>query len=699
MFPIQAVRNIGIAAHIDAGKTTVTERILYFTGVTRKLGEVHDGQATMDFMKEEQERGITIASASISCTWGNNRINIIDTPGHVDFTVEVERSLRVIDGMVAVFCAVEGVEPQSETVWNQADRYHVPRLALVNKMDREGADLAGCIAELDEQLDAHPIALQCPVGVGPSFAGVIDLIEQRAELGDSTLEAEGGVFVPLSALAPEVQQEAARARRAMIEALAELDDELMERYLEGGEIPPELLWRAARHGAVSSLYTPVLCCAAYKNKGIHFLLDAICHLLPSPLDAQAIVGSAVADPTTPVTREPSPEQPLAALAFKAIHDPHIGHQIFVRVYSGALAKGQTVLNAATGRKERIGRILQIEAKKRHEMQSAGPGEIVALVGLKGTTTGDTLCDVAAPVLLETIHVPRPVISVAIASTASRVDEALGSALRKLCLEDPTLTCRTDDETRETIISGMGELHLEIVVSRLRNDFGVEVTTSVPAVAYRETITRGVEINHRLVKQTGGKGQFAHVVMRVEPNAGKGFELEWEVVGGRIPRTFMSAIRTGCEDALARGVVAHYPIVDVKVVVTDGSTHVVDSSDLAFRNCAAQAMAAAVAKASPQLLEPTMKVEIASPDSYLGDILADLHRRRSRISGTRRYRKGSQKVSAIAPLAEMFGYATTLRSLSSGRANCSMEFLAYAPLPEALADEIIAAARRARAASR
>jgi elongation factor G len=698
MSSIHAVRNIGIAAHIDAGKTTVTERVLYFTGVTRKVGEVHDGQATMDFMKEEQERGITIASASISCTWGDNQINIIDTPGHVDFTVEVERSLRVIDGMVAVFCAVEGVEPQSETVWNQADRYHVPRLALVNKMDREGADLPGCIAQLDEQLDAHPIALQHPVGVGPSFIGVIDLIEQRAELGDSTIEAEG-VFVPLSALASEVQQEAAVARRAMIEALAELDDELMERYLEGGEIAPELLWRAARHGTVSSLCTPVLCCAAYKNKGIHFLLDAICRLLPSPLDAKEIVGSAVDDPASSVTRAPNAEQPLAALAFKAIHDPHLGHQIFVRVYSGTLAKGQTVLNAATGRKERIGRILQIEAKKRHEVQSAGPGEIVALVGMKGTSTGDTLCDTTSPLLLERIHVPRPVISVAIASATSRVDEALGSALRKLCLEDPTLTCRTDDETRETIISGMGELHLEIVVSRLRNDFGVEVTTSVPAVAYRETITRAVEINHRLVKQTGGKGQFAHVVMRVEPNPGKGFELEWEVVGGRIPRTFMSAIRTGCEDALARGVMARYPIVDVKVVVTDGSTHVVDSSDLAFRNCSAQAMAEAVAKASPQLLEPTMKIEIASPDAYLGDILADLHRRRSRISGTRRYRKGSQKISAIAPLGEMFGYATTLRSLSSGRANCAMEFFAYAPLPAALADEIIDAVRRARAASR
>ncbi len=696
MSSIHKVRNIGIAAHIDAGKTTVTERILFFSGVTRRMGEVHDGQATMDFMQEEQQRGITIASAAISCEWNDHRINIIDTPGHVDFTVEVERSLRVIDGMVAVFCAVAGVEPQSETVWNQADRYRVPRLALVNKMDREGADFAACIASLGERLDARPLALQLPIGAGAEFDGAIDLIEQRAEVEtDEPSPGNGGGWAALSTLPAELQQRAAAARREMIEGLAEFDDELMRRYLDDEAIEPALLWRAARRGTVASLFTPVLCSAAYKNKGIPLLLDTLCQLLPSPLDAGAIVGTDVDDPDRAVTRRPSPDDALAALSFKAIHDPFVGQQIFTRIYSGTLSQGQTVRNSTKGGRERIGRILQIEAKHRHEIKQAGPGAIVALVGLKNTTTGDTLCDEEAPLLLERIHVPNPVISMAIASNTREDDESLGKALRKVALEDPTFVFHNDDETRETIISGMGELHLEVTVDRLRREFGVAVTTSVPIVAYRETITKPVEINHRLVKQTGGRGMFAHIVMRVEPDPEGGFSFDSVVVGGHIPRNFMPSIKAGCEDALARGVVARYPVVGVKVVVVDGSTHTVDSSELAFRKCAAEAMTEAVRKAGPQLLEPTMKIEIAAPDACLGDVLADLGGRRSRVLGMRRYRKGSQKIDARAPLAEMFGYATTLRSLSSGRANCSMEFDGYTPLPEQLAAAVVTARRDRR----
>ena len=694
---ISHIRNIGIAAHIDAGKTTVTERVLFFTGETHKMGEVHDGQATMDFMQQEQERGITIASAAISCSWEDHRINIIDTPGHVDFTVEVERALRVIDGMVAVFCAVAGVETQSETVWNQADRYKVPRLAFVNKMDREGADLEACIDAMRKQLDANPVALQMPLGAGADYEGSIDLVTLRCDLpGDITSptgDPDEQRWQPLGCLPPEVQARALAARARMIEQLAEFDDELMERYLEEREISADLIWRAARRGTTASLFTPVLCGAAYKNRGIHFLLDAVCRLLPSPLEAGAIVGLDPDDPDRAITRRPSVKDAFSALAFKANYDPFVGQQTFTRIYSGHLQQGQTVYNATRGRKERIGRILQIHAKERRELKQAGPGDIVALVGLKTTDTGDTLCDPAHTLLLEKIHLPECVISVAVTADSTKANEAMGKALHKLSREDPSLLRHTDEETNETIISGMGELHLEVVVDRLRTEFGVKVITSAPRVSYRETCTRAAEINHKHVKQTGGRGQYAHVVMRLEPNPGKGFEFQSTVVGGRVPKEFISAVKAGCQDATAAGVVAGFPIVDTRVVLLDGSSHSVDSSDMAFRACARQAFMAAARKASPQILEPYMKLEIASPDDYLGDILADINRRRCKVTGMRRYRKGSQKISAEAPLAEMFGFATVLRSLSSGRANHSMMFLAYKQLPPDRLAEVIEELRK------
>ncbi len=689
-----ALRNIGIAAHIDAGKTTVTERVLFFTGVTHKLGEVHDGQATMDFMKQEQERGITIASAAISCHWDGHWINIIDTPGHVDFTVEVERALRVIDGMVAVFCAVAGVETQSETVWNQADRYKVPRLAFVNKMDREGADLAACVESMRSQLDANPVALQFPLGAGAEYEGAVDLVNMRYyQPGDETPGSQEHRWRSVETLSAELQEQVAEARATMIEQLAEFDDELMECYLEERDIEPEIIWRAARQGTLASLFTPVLCGAAYKNRGIHSLLDAICRLLPSPLEAGAIVGSDPDDPERPKTRRPSSKEAFSALAFKANNDPFVGQQTFTRIYSGNLAQGQTVLNATRGRKERIGRILQIHAKERRELKQAGPGDIVALVGLKTTDTGDTLCDPENPLLLEKIHLPECVISVAVSPADSRSNEAMGKALHKLSREDPSLVRHTDQETNETIISGMGELHLEVVVDRLRTEFDVKVTTSAPRVSYREAITVSAEINHKHTKQTGGRGQYAHVVMRLEPNPGEGFDFQSTVVGGRVPKEFIPAVRAGCEDAMAKGVVAGFPMVDTRVVLLDGSSHTVDSSDMAFRACARQAFQQAARKAKPQILEPCMKLEIASPDDYLGDILADINRRRCKVTGMRRYRKGSQKIAAESPLAEMFGFATVLRSLSSGRANHSMVFLAYRPLPQDRLDDLLEQLRK------
>jgi elongation factor G len=678
-------RNIGIAAHIDAGKTTVTERMLFYTGTTRKMGEVHDGQATMDFMKQEQQRGITIASAAISCTWDGHRINIIDTPGHVDFTIEVERSMRVLDGLVAVFCAVDGVEAQSETVWGQADRHLVPRLAFVNKMDRAGADFLGVVTQLDEVLDAQPVPLQLPIGAEDGFCGVIDLVEMRARMFDDGVTED----VPIPA---ELLPEARAWRERLLEKLAEYDDGLAERYLDELDVPAALVREVTRSCVIRSLFTPVLCGAAYKNAGIHPLLDAIAALLPSPLDAGAVTGQDLDDPDKVHRRHPTATDPFSALAFKVIHDPYVGQQTFVRTYSGTLRAGDKVLNATTGRRERVSRILRIKAKDRVEMQSVGPGDIVALIGPKSTYTGHTLCSRKAPLLLEPVTVPEPVISVKIWGASRQEQDQLHRALRKLALEDPSFTVRRVERTAETVIAGMGELHLEIISDRLKNDFGVAAEVGRPSVEYKETITR--ECLHELkhVKQTGGRGQYAHTVMRLEPNPAGGFEFLNNIVGGAIPTEFISAVRKGVMDAVEAGVLADFNVVDLRVVLVDGSAHAVDSSELAFRTCARTCFKEAFAKAGPQLLEPIMFVDIATPDEYIGDLVGDLTRRRGRVHNMRRFRKGSQKIEGEAPLKELFGYATEVRSLSSGRANHSLEIKGFAPLPGDLMAQVLAEAR-------
>jgi len=674
-------RNIGIAAHIDAGKTTVTERMLFFTGTTRKIGEVHDGKATMDFMKQEQERGITIASAAISCNWADHRINIIDTPGHVDFTIEVERSMRVLDGLVAVFCAVDGVEAQSETVWSQADRYLVPRIAFVNKMDRAGADFLGAVSQLDEVLDAHPVPYQLPIGSEDGFRGLVDLVRMRARLFSEGVVEEAPI-------PDELLPEARAWRERLLEKLAEYDDGLAERYLEGLDVPEELVRDVTRRCVIGSLFTPVLCGAAYKNIGIQPLLDAIVAYLPSPLDAGAVTGQDLDDPDKVHRRHPTASDPFAALAFKVIHDPYVGQQTFVRTYSGTLRAGDTVLDTTTGRRERVSRILRIKAKDRIEMDSVGPGDIVALIGPKSTYTGHTLCNREAPLLLEPVIVPEPVISVRIWGEGRKEQDQLHRALRKLALEDPSFKVKQVERTSETVIAGMGELHLEIITDRLRNDFGVAVQVGRPSVEYKETITRECLHGLKHVKQTGGHGQYAHTVMRLEPNPGGGFEFVNNIVGGVIPTEYVSAVRKGVADAIESGVLADFNVVDVRVVLVDGSAHAVDSSELAFRTCARNCFKEAFAKAGPQLLEPIMFVDIATPDEHIGDLVGDLGRRRGRVHNMRRYRKGSQKIEGEAPLRELFGYATTVRSLSSGRANHSLEIKGFAPLPEILKAEVL-----------
>ena len=669
--PLSMVRNIGIVAHIDAGKTTVTERVLFYTGVTKRMGEVHDGRATMDFMKQEQERGITIASAAITCRWLGHTINLIDTPGHVDFTLEVERSLRVLDGLVVVFCAVSGVEPQSETVWNQAERHRVPRIAFVNKMDREGADFAHCLQLMDETLDAKALAFQMPIGAGTDFEGMIDLIEMKA-----VLYAEDQKVI---AEIPDKLREPARAARAkLIETLADYDDELGNAYLEERPIDAELIWRVARKCVLADALTPVFCGAAYKNKGITPLLDGVVRLLPSPLDKGAVVGNDVNEPGKTHRRAPSNHEPFSALAFKIIHDPYVGQQTFIRIYSGMIHSGDRVSNPRRNREERIGRIMRIHARERLEIEEAGAGDIVALVGMKHTLTGDTLCDPDAPLMYEAIQVPNSVISISVAADGTKEEEKLGNALRKLSLEDPSFQVKFDDETRETIISGMGELHLQIIVDRLKTDFNVVAQVGEPKVAYRQTITREARVNYRHVKQTGGRGQFAHIVFRAEPHPEGGYVFEDHTKGGSIPQEFISSIDRGMREAMDKGL--GWPVVDVRVVLEDGNYHEVDSSDFAFRSAGMMGFKEAFAQAGPVMLEPVMKIEVATPDDYIGEITGDLSRRRGRLTNMRRYRKGSQKLSGSVPLAEMFGYATTLRSLSSGRANYSMELLRYAPVP-------------------
>ncbi len=679
--PFQKMRNIGIAAHIDAGKTTMTERILFFTGITRKLGEVHDGQATMDFMKQEQERGITIASAAISCAWKDYQVNIIDTPGHVDFTLEVERSLRVLDGMVALFCAVSGVEPQSETVWNQGDKYKVPRIAFVNKMDRVGADFNEVVAQMDRYLDANPVPFQVPMGSEENYIGSIDIIQRKAYTFEEFERTE--IDIP-----DEYKEQVEVARQYMIEKLADFNEEIMELYLDGKDVSIELLKSAARDATLKLLVTPVFCGSAYKNKGVQLLLDAVLDYLPSPIDVGAVVGHDIDDPEKTHTRNPSSKDPFAALAFKLIHDPYVGQQTFIRIYSGELTTGMQVYNSTKDKHERIGRILRIKANDREDVEVAKPGDIVALIGMKYTKTGDTLCAMDSPIHLESIDIPPTVIELKVSPETQKENEKLGAALRKLTMEDPSFNVRYDDETSETIISGMGELHLEIIIDRLKEEFGVQAIVGEPSVAFRETLSIENEINYKHSKQTGGKGQFAQVVIRVEPNTGKGFEFVDRIKGGAIPQEFIPSVQKGIEKTMEEGILAGFPLVDIKVVLVDGSFHAVDSSDMAFRTCASIAFKQAFLKSNPILLEPQMKIEVNTPDDYIGDVVGDINKRRGKIESMRRYRKGAQKLNGFVPLMEMFGYATQLRNISSGRANYSMEFSSYVPLAKDVQEKVL-----------
>ncbi|HQH15279.1 MAG TPA: elongation factor G [Bacteroidales bacterium] len=678
---LSKLRNIGIAAHIDAGKTTLSERILFYTGTTRKLGEVHDGQAIMDFMKQEQERGITIASAAISCSWKEFQINLIDTPGHVDFTVEVERSLRVLDGMVAVFCAVGGVEPQSEAVWSQADRYRVPRIGFVNKMDRTGANYMDVIGQMNEYLDANAVPFQLPIGAEENFEGMIDLVENRA------IYFKEGEIVELP-IPEELKPIATKARQQMIEKLAESDERILELFLEDEPIPLEILKNAARKATLKLEITPVFCGAAYKNKGIQNLLDAVLDYLPSPLDIGAVVGIDIYKEDKTHTRNPSVKDPFSALVFKLIHDPYVGQQTFVRIFSGSIRSGMQVYNSSKQKYERVGRIFRIKAKERIEISEAGPGDIIALIGMKYSKTGDTLCNGDFPLLLESIHIPQTVIELKINPANRKEQSKLGEALAKLVNEDPSFGVRFNSETDETIISGMGELHLEVIIDRLKGEFGVPVDVGEPSVAFRETITAEVECNYKHTKQTGGRGQYAHTVMRLEPNEGNGYEFVDKIKGGVIPGEYIPSVNKGIQKTLDGGVLAGFPIVDVKVVLLDGSFHPVDSSDMAFQICASICFKNGFMKGNPSLLEPIMRIEINTPDEYIGSIVGDLNKRRGKIDSMRRFRKGSQKLNGTVSLMEMFGYATALRNISSGRANYSMEFYKYVLVTSVIQDEIL-----------
>jgi len=678
---LSKLRNIGIAAHIDAGKTTLSERILFYTGTTRKLGEVHDGQAIMDFMKQEQERGITIASAAISCSWKEFQINLIDTPGHVDFTVEVERSLRVLDGMVAVFCAVGGVEPQSEAVWSQADRYRVPRIGFVNKMDRTGANYMDVIGQMNEYLDANAVPFQLPIGAEENFEGMIDLVENRA------IYFKEGEIVELP-IPEELKPIATKARQQMIEKLAESDERILELFLEDEPIPLEILKNAARKATLKLEITPVFCGAAYKNKGIQNLLDAVLDYLPSPLDIGAVVGIDIYKEDKTHTRNPSVKDPFSALVFKLIHDPYVGQQTFVRIFSGSIRSGMQVYNSSKQKYERVGRIFRIKAKERIEISEAGPGDIIALIGMKYSKTGDTICNGDFPLLLESIHIPQTVIELKINPANRKEQSKLGEALAKLVNEDPSFGVRFNSETDETIISGMGELHLEVIIDRLKGEFGVPVDVGEPSVAFRETITAEVECNYKHTKQTGGRGQYAHTVMRLEPNEGNGYEFVDKIKGGVIPGEYIPSVNKGIQKTLDGGVLAGFPIVDVKVVLLDGSFHPVDSSDMAFQICASICFKNGFMKGNPSLLEPVMRIEINTPDEYIGSIVGDLNKRRGKIDSMRRFRKGSQKLNGTVPLMEMFGYATALRNISSGRANYSMEFYKYVLVTSVIQDEIL-----------
>ena len=686
------VRNIGIMAHIDAGKTTTTERILFYTGINYKIGEVHEGAATMDWMEQEQERGITITSAATTTQWDGHTINIIDTPGHVDFTVEVERSLRVLDGAVAVFDGVAGVEPQTETVWRQADRYHVPRICFVNKMDRVGAEFHRCVDMIVSRLNATPLVVQLPLGSEADFRGVIDLVSQQALVWSE--EAAKGEKYEIQPV-PTSHIEAVREwRDRMIETLAEADDEIMEMYLEGQEPTEGQIIAGIRRATITSKLTPVLCGSAFKNKGVQPMLDAIVHFLPSPLDVGAITGHAVNNEEEPIEREPDPEAPLSALAFKIMSDPHLGKLTYLRVYSGTLRAGSQVLNSLKSRKERIGKIYRMHANKREEIGQATAGQIVAVMGLKDTTTGDTLSGPEAPVVLESMSFPAPVIHVAIEPRSKGDQEKLSTAIQRLAEEDPTFQVRTDEETGQTLIAGMGELHLEVLVDRMRREFRVEANVGKPQVAYRETIRRKVEkVEYTHKKQTGGSGQYARVVIDVEPTRGNdgGYEFVNQVTGGRIPKEYIPSVDAGSQEAMEFGVLAGYPMVDVKVTLRDGAYHEVDSSELAFKIAGSMAFKEAARRADPVLLEPMMAVEVTTPEDFMGDVIGDLNSRRGHIQAMDE-RAGSRLIKAVVPLSEMFGYVGDLRSRTQGRASYSMQFDSYAEVPRNVADEIIKKAR-------
>jgi elongation factor G len=683
------VRNIGIMAHIDAGKTTTTERILYYTGRTHKMGEVHEGAAVMDWMEQEQERGITITSAATTAFWRDFRVNIIDTPGHVDFTVEVERSLRVLDGAIAVFDSVAGVEPQSETVWRQADRYRVPRIAFINKMDRTGADFFAAVQSMVDRLGAHPVPVQLPVGQEEHFRGVVDIVEMSAVVWDDDL----GTKMTAVEIPQELREQAEEYHHQLIDAVAEHDEELLETYLTDEEaVTPEMIRRALRKATLAIAVTPVFCGSAFKNKGVQPLLDAVIDYLPSPLDVPPVHG---VDPRTghELSRRPSEDEPFSALAFKVMSDPYVGKLTYFRVYSGKVKAGERVLNVTTGKTERVGRLLQMHANHREERDEIGAGEIVAAVGLKATTTGDTLALDTAPIRLESMEFPDPVISVAIEPKTKADQDKLGQGLTRLVDEDPTFRVRTDEETGQTLIDGMGELHLEIIVDRLLREFSVDANVGRPQVAYRETIGKRVDkIQGRFVRQTGGRGQYGHVVIHMEPSEpGEGYEFLDRIVGGKIPKEYIPSVDLGIQEAMESGILAGYPVVDVRVELVDGSYHDVDSSEMAFKIAGSMAFKAAMERAKPKLLEPVMSVEVVTPEDYLGDVMGDLNSRRGRVEGLEP-RGNAQAVRAHVPLATMFGYATDLRSMTQGRATFTMQFDRYEEAPQTIAGEIVSAAR-------
>jgi elongation factor G len=682
--PLKHVRNIGIMAHIDAGKTTTTERILYYTGRTHRMGEVHDGAATMDWMDQEKERGITITSAATTAFWDGNRINIIDTPGHVDFTIEVERSLRVLDGAIALFCAVGGVEPQSETVWRQADKYNVPRIAFVNKMDRTGADFFKVIEMIKDRLNANPVPIVLPIGSGDIFTGLIDLIKMEAILYTS----EDGSSFEYGEIPSDMREVADKWRLHLLEEVASYDEHLLEKYLEGEPLLPEEIKVAIRKAALDGSMIPTLCGSAFRNKGVQRTLDAVIDYLPSPLDVGGVKGFNIDDDSIEIERTPDDDDHFSALAFKIMTDPYVGRLTFFRVYSGSVSTGEHILNPNTGKKERVGRLMLMHSNKREERKTVTTGEIAAIVGLKNTKTGHTLCSVDHPIMLESMDFPEPVISIAVEPATKEGQDALTNGLVKLAEEDPTFIVRSDEDTGQTIISGMGELHLEIIVDRLKREFNVVVHVGSPQVSYKECITKKVEQEGRFIKQSGGRGQYGHVVIIIEPNeAGKGFEFENKIVGGKIPKEYIPAVEAGVKDAMGNGVVCGYPLEDIKVTLIDGSFHDVDSSEIAFKIAGSMAFRDAAKKAAPTLLEPKMALEVVVPEDYLGSVMGDVTSRRGNVKGMNP-RNGVQVLNADVPLSEMFGYATELRSMTQGRAVFTMQFSHYAHAPKYIVEQMV-----------